>query len=125
MKDQVEKTQNDPQIPKQKQTNVGQLLADLHGGTFEKKLAHTLSQAGLAAIGDGGQAKVQVTFTLKKVATGRECKLEHSIAYVIPTRNGEKSEKDRTETVVYVNEGGNLTILPEAQSSFQFERKGD
>jgi len=38
----------------QKNTNVQQLLADLHGGILEKKLAHVLSQAAIAAINPNG-----------------------------------------------------------------------
>jgi len=100
-----------------KSTNVGALMADLHGGIFEKKLSNILTQAALATINPmgGGAAKVVVTFDLSRVSQGRECKLNHSISYKIPTENGEKGERDSTNTIVYVNEGGNLTILPESQ----------
>lgn len=111
----------------QKNTNVQQLLADLHGGILEKKLAHVLSQAAIAAINPvgSGSATVSLTFKLTKISQGRECKMEHSVGYRIPTENGEKAEKDTTNTIVYVNEGGNITIIPEAQSNFMFDQKGE
>lgn len=38
-------------------------------------------------------------------------KIKHKLSYVRPTNRGKISEEDTTETPMYVNRGGRLTIL--------------
>ena len=40
-------------------------------------------------------------------------KIKHKLSYVRPTNRGKISEEDTTETPMYVNRGGRLTILQE------------
>ncbi|NIZ28800.1 hypothetical protein GSL00_30645 [Escherichia coli] len=42
-------------------------------------------------------------------------KIKHKLSYVRPTNRGKISEEDTTETPMYVNRGGRLTILQEDQ----------
>ncbi len=42
-------------------------------------------------------------------------KSKHKLSYVRPTNRGKISEEDTTETPMYVNRGGRLTILQEDQ----------
>lgn len=50
--------------------------------------------------------------------------IKHKLAYVRPTPRGKSSEEDSTETPMYVNRGGKLTILQEDQGQL-FSLKGD
>lgn len=109
-------------MQEEKPTQACQLLADLDAGLFERKLAAAITQAALGVINpmSGGVAKVTIDLKLKRISAGREIKMEHGVTCKIPTPHGEKTEKDFTETVVYVNAGGNITILPETQGKFTF-----
>ncbi len=42
-------------------------------------------------------------------------KIKHKLSYVRPTNRGKISEEDTTETPMYVDRGGRLTILQEDQ----------
>lgn len=44
-------------------------------------------------------------------------KIKHKLSYVRPTNRGKISEEDTTETPMYVNRGGRLTILQEDQGT--------
>ena len=49
------------------------------------------------------------------VKEGVDLALKHKLNYVTPTPRGKASEEDTTETPMYVNRGGRLTILQEDQ----------
>ncbi len=46
-------------------------------------------------------------------------KIKHKLSYVRPTNRGKISEEDTTETPMYVNRGGRLTILQEDQGQLR------
>ncbi len=50
-----------------------------------------------------------------KSADENRVKIKHKLSYVRPTNRGKISEEDTTETPMYVNRGGRLTILQEDQ----------
>ena len=67
---------------------------------------------------------VTLKLDLKQVTKGsRQVTLSHKVSYSQPTGGGKKSEEDTSETVMYVNRGGNMSIMPEAQGSM-IDREG-
>ncbi|EKQ6287723.1 hypothetical protein [Escherichia coli] len=79
----------------ERSTDVQAFIGELDGGVFETKIGAVLSE----------------------VASGvmNRVKIKHKLSYVRPTNRGKISEEDTTETPMYVNRGGRLTILQEDQ----------
>ncbi len=69
----------------ERSTDVQAFIGELDGGVFETKIDEN------------------------------RVKIKHKLSYVRPTNRGKISEEDTTETPMYVNRGGRLTILQEDQ----------
>lgn len=96
-------------------TDVGQLIGDLDAGSFEQKLGVVFSDVAANVIEHGRAGKVQVTFTLKQLGTSNQMMIEHELNFVSPTKNGERGEKNKTQTPVHVNLDGDVTLFPKNQ----------
>lgn len=95
-------------------TNVRDLIGELNGGSFEEKLALVLSEVALGTVVHGGKKKGKLTieFTFHKIGDNDQLVLSHKLSKVTPTKRGDKSEVDTTETPFYVGKGGVMTINP-------------
>ena len=98
------------------ETDVGQLFDDLDAGAFQQKIGAVLTDVAAGVIEHHRAGKVQITFTLKQLGTSNQIMIEHDLSYSAPTKNGERAEKNKTETPVHVNVEGDLTLFPKNQS---------
>lgn len=106
-------------------TQATDFLVDLGAGVVEKKLSHMLSMVALGVVEHGKAGSVTLKLDMKQVTKGsRQITLAHKISFSQPTSGGKKSEEDTSETVMFVNRGGNMTIMPETQGSF-IDREGN
>jgi hypothetical protein len=99
-------------------TNVPDFLGELDGGVFETKIASALNEVALGVMNNGSAGEVTLKFKVAPMSKSREEKrvmITHKMSYVRPTPRGKFSEEDTTETPMYVNRGGELTILPKDQ----------
>jgi hypothetical protein len=104
-------------------TNVSQLLKDLDAGVFEQKIAHALSQVAAGVVDHGRAGRVQVTFDLKQIGESHQVACVHKLVFSQPTSKGKVSEENTTETPLYVNAGGELTLFPNNQARM-FDKHG-
>ena len=94
-------------------TVVPDFLGELDAGVFMNKIAAALNTTAL-----GTKGKVVLTFDIERMGNSVEekrVKIKHKLNYVTPTPRGKASEEDTTETPMWVNKGGKLTILQEDQ----------
>ncbi|MDH0063189.1 hypothetical protein [Leclercia adecarboxylata] len=108
-------------------TDVPEFMGELDGGVFQNKIAVALSEVAFGVLNNGQKGKVTLTFELDRMSNSVEEKrvmIKHKLAYVRPTPRGKSSEEDSTETPMYVNRGGKLTILQEDQGQL-FTLAGD
>ncbi|MDC0726592.1 MULTISPECIES: hypothetical protein [Enterobacteriaceae] len=108
-------------------TNIPDFFGELDGGVFENKLAAALNEVALGVLNNGQKGKVQVTFDLSRLSNSLEEKrvtIQHRLSFTKPTPRGKSSEEDTTETPMYVNRGGKLTVLQEDQGQL-FTLGGD
>lgn len=99
-------------------TKVPDFIGELDGGVFENKISMALSEVAFGVLNNGQKGKVTLTFELDRMSNSVDEKrvlIKHKLAYVRPTPRGKSSEEDTTETPMYVNRGGKLTILQEDQ----------
>lgn len=104
-------------------TDIAQLISDLDAGSFEQKMGVILSDVAAGVIEHGRAGKVQVTFVLKQLGNSNQMMIEHELTYVSPTQNGERGEKNKTQTPVHVNIDGEVTLFPKNQEQL-FDKKG-
>ncbi|EHB0516779.1 hypothetical protein JQ019_002641 [Escherichia coli] len=91
----------------ERSTDVQAFIGELDGGVFETKIGAVLSEV---ASGVMNTKNLEIEpFDENRV------KIKHKLSYVRPTNRGKISEEDTTETPMYVNRGGRLTILQEDQ----------
>lgn len=108
-------------------TVVPDFLGELDAGVFMNKIAAALNTAALGVLNNGSKGKVVLTFDLDRMSNSTEEKrvmIKHKLQYTCPTPRGKTTEEDTTETPMYVNRGGKLTILQEDQGNL-FTLGGD
>ena len=108
-------------------TNVPDFLGELDAGVFINKIAGALNTAALGVLNNGSKGKVVLTFDIDRMGNSIEEKrvmIKHKLQYITPTPRGKGSEEDTTETPMFVNRGGKLTILQEDQGNL-FTLGGD
>ena len=108
-------------------TNVPDFLGELDAGVFTNKIAGALNTAALGVLNNGSKGKVVLTFDIDRMGNSIEEKrvmIKHKLQYITPTPRGKVSEEDTTETPMFVNRGGKLTILQEDQGNL-FTLGGD
>lgn len=88
----------------ERSTDVQAFIGELDGGVFETKIGAVLSEVASGVMNTKTKGKVSLNL-----------KIKHKLSYVRPTNRGKISEEDTTETPMYVNRGGRLTILQEDQ----------
>ena len=108
-------------------TVVPDFLGELDAGVFINKIAGALNTAALGVLNNGSKGKVVLTFDIDRMGNSIEEKrvmIKHKLQYITPTPRGKVSEEDTTETPMFVNRGGKLTILQEDQGNL-FTLGGD
>ncbi|HDG1681629.1 TPA: hypothetical protein PFE14_002071 [Kluyvera ascorbata] len=108
-------------------TVVPEFLGELDAGVFMNKIAAALNNTALGVLNNGNKGKVTLTFDFERMGNSVEekrVKIKHKLQYVTPTPRGKATEEDTTETPMWVNKGGKLTILQEDQGNL-FTLGGD
>ena len=108
-------------------TVVPDFLGELDAGVFMNKIAAALNNTALGVLNNGNKGKVTLTFDFERMGNSVEEKrvrIKHKLQYVTPTPRGKATEEDTTETPMWVNKGGKLTILQEDQGNL-FTLGGD
>jgi hypothetical protein len=104
-------------------TPFDELLGDLQGGTVLEKLCHLASACGLATALNGKQSKLTLELTFKRIGETNQLATDHMVKVALPTERGKLTEEDTTQTVLHCNKGGLLTLVPEEQGQFNFDRQ--
>lgn len=109
--------------PAKTTTDLATILDDLNGGVFAEQVGRALSDvaAGTVANGDKGKAgEVVIKFKLRRIGESSQVAVKHTLSYVRPTSKGKVTEEVSNETPMYVGRGGKMTLVPDAQTSFEF-----
>ncbi len=105
------------------ETNTAQLIEDLDGGVFEQKIAAALSQVASGVVEHGRHGRVTIQLDFKQISNSSQVTCSHKLTYQQPTSKGKVSEENTTETPLYVNRGGELTLFPKDQDQM-FDKHG-
>ncbi|MEY8710488.1 hypothetical protein [Mangrovibacter phragmitis] len=101
-------------MDKERLTNVPDFFGELDGGVFENKIAAVLNDVASGVLNNRAKGKVTISLEISPFDDNR-VKISHKLSSVRPTARGKSSEEDTTETPMYVNRGGKLSVLQEDQ----------
>ncbi|MAX33705.1 MAG: hypothetical protein CME72_11655 [Halomonadaceae bacterium] len=97
-------------------TDVTRFFEDLDGGVLAERLGTILSHAAASATDNPKKkAKVTLDLTVENIGSGSQVSVLHKLAFKVPTAHGTTAEDHTTETVMYVNQGGEMTLEPKNQ----------
>lgn len=94
-----------------KQTDAPQFVTDLSGGNFAQQLGISISEVAQGVVANGKKGKVQVTLDISRIGESNQVNISHTLAYVEPTAKGKRSEDTTSETPMYLNTDGSVTIF--------------
>ena len=96
-----------------KPTELTRFIGNLGGGSIEQMLAQIISDVadGVITTGKKGEATLKLSFS--QIGESRQVKVEHKLTYKEPTRKGSRSEEHTTDTPMYVNLNGTVTMTRE------------
>lgn len=96
--------------------DVTRFFEDLDGGVLAERLGIALSHAAAAATNSPKKkAKVSLEMTIENIGSGHQVGINHKLSFKVPTEHGTTAEDHATETVMYVNTGGEMTLEPKNQ----------
>ena len=96
-------------------SEVADFFGELGAGVFEEKLTRSLKETALACMVNNKTGEISLKFKISPINQS-QAKITHLITTKAPTLNGEKAEKNSTETHMYVNTGGKMSLFPENQT---------
>ena len=104
-------------------TNIEEFIADLDAGVFAQKMSRALSDVAGNVCDHERKGKVTIEFDIS-MTSSCQVKVTHTLKLTKPTKRGECTEKDTTQTVMHVNKGGRMTFFPENQDQL-FTKTGE
>lgn len=105
-------------------TDVTVFINDLDGGVFAEKLSSALSDVAASVITHNKKGKLTLSFGIAQIGGSCQITVEHEIAYTKPTARGEASEKNKTQTGMYVGPKGAISLFQPDQGQM-FTRNGE
>ncbi|WPH64068.1 hypothetical protein vBVpP1_69 [Vibrio phage vB_VpP_1] len=117
-------SEKEKNLQNKKYENFQTVLPVLDGGVFQRKLGLELAETALAVVVDetaSNTGKVIIELDLKRIGDSSQVVLSHKIKSTKPTARGKRTEEDTTETPLFVNFGGVLSLTPEKSVNGQTE----
>lgn len=99
-------------------TDVGDFLAELDGGHFERMLSIALSESAAAAVDHAKKAVVTLQLSIEPIKGTHQVQIEHKLSFSRPTLEGKRSEEATRSTPMHVGKYGALSISPPNQLAF-------
>ena len=96
-------------------TDVGEFIADLDGGMFDRKLSIALSQVAASAVDTDCAGEVTLKFVFTKIPGTKQVQCKHQLKFMRPTADGKASEEESRTTPLHVGRFGRLSLAPENQ----------
>jgi hypothetical protein len=103
-------------------STIGEFIAELGAGVYEEKLEAVLKNTATTVMANNREGEIILKFKIKPINQS-QCKVQHTLERKAPTLNGMITEKDTTETVMFVGEKGKMSIFPENQTQM-FTKSG-
>jgi len=97
------------------ESEIASFIGELGAGVFEEKLTRSIKETALACMANNKAGEITLKFKITPINQS-QAKITHGITTKAPTLYGKKSEENSTETHMYVNKGGAMSLFPENQT---------
>lgn len=98
-------------------TNATELFAELGGGAFADQLGVALSNVAESVVITGKKGQVTITLDIARIGDSRQVNIAHKLAFKEPTQKGSRSEDTTSETPVFLNAGGDVSVYAQDSHS--------
>lgn len=99
-----------------KATDVQEFLSNLEGGVLQEALGNILSDIAFSVRNNDSRIKGRVNLSLSfEKLNDNQVMITHKIDFKKPTSKGSISEDRESQTPMYVNKGGELSIFSKDQ----------
>lgn len=105
-------------------TSAADVLEALEAGVFTGRVEQAIADTALATVVCDGRArgKVRIDLDFKRLAESSQVVITATVEFDCPTPRGRRSESYTCETLMHVENGGRLTLFPEAAPLFTSPR---
>ena len=104
-------------------SEIEEFISELGAGVFEEKLTRSIKDTALACMANNKTGEISLKFKITPINQS-QAKITHLITTKAPTLNGEKTEKNSTDTHMFVGKGGKMSLFPEDQTQM-FTKSGN
>lgn len=95
-------------------SDAAEFLLELGAGVYEQKLNIAIAETALSVMQHAKTGEITLKFKISPISTS-QVRITHSIDTKSPTLNGQKIEKNTTDSIMYVYQKGKMSIFPENQ----------
>lgn len=104
--------------------DITDFLTDLEGGVFAAIVGRAIQVAAAGTVTHEKNGKVTISLDFAQVASSRQVIVKHTVAYSEPTEHGKATEERTTQTPMYVNQDGSVSLVPASQTDL-FKKETD
>lgn len=99
-----------------KATDIQEFLSNLEGGVLQEALGHIVSDVAFAVRHNDSRIKGRVNISLSfEKLNDDQVMVTHKVEFKKPTNKGSISEDRESQTPMFVNKGGELTVFRKDQ----------
>lgn len=112
-------------MSQQKSYDFNETLPDLDAGVFLQKVSRAFQDVALAVANHPSKVTgaVRLEFKLSRIGDSSQINVEHKVSNVVPHKRGKSTDEDSTSTALYVSSNGALSIIPDNQAGFDFQKE--
>lgn len=96
--------------PTQAVTDVPEFITDLDGGQFDRSLSIALSTVAAAVVDNDRTGEVNIAMKIKPITGSHQVRVEHTLTFKRPSRDGKATEDVTRSTVMHVGKFGKLSL---------------
>lgn len=105
--------------------DLARTLNELDGGVFGRKASKAAEQVAAATVTYSKPGELTIKLKFKQIGNSSQVEVEHTLTYNEPTANGNVTEKNTTTTPMHVSQKGGLSLMPDTQTGFEFDKQRD
>lgn len=105
------------------ETQLTELLPELNAGIFQAQLEEAIKEVVTGVVATDKQGGFTLSFKLKPIKGSAQLRMQHTLKYTRPTTNGSQVTDETTDTVLFANPRGQLSVEPFNQLKFPFSKK--
>ena len=108
--------------------DFSETLPDLDGGVLLEKISRAVRDVATSTVAHGDKGRkgeVTLKLTFDRIGESSQVNCTHKLSYLRLTNKGKQTEENTTETQLYVNRHGALSILPQSSQGDWLQQQAE